>query len=843
MGRHSCAPHDDHGVNSTRAETGRGAPRFAFTALAGLVLLAAAGQRAAGEGERFYERQIRPILKANCFRCHSHAAGKAKGGLVVDSPANLLRGGDSGPAIVPGAPEKSLLIRAVRHTDPDLQMPPSGKKLAEAQVALLSQWVKMGAPAPGLKKTGKDRRGRITAEDRAWWAFQPVRSPPVPVVADDGWSRNEIDRFLFQKLAAAGLKPAPEAGRQTLIRRVYFDLVGLPPTPGEVDAFLADPSPQAYEKLIDRLLASPHYGERWARHWLDLARYAESDGFRIDEYRPTAWRYRDYVIRSFNQDKPYNRLVAEQLAGDELAPDDPEALTGTAFLRHTIYEYNQRDVRTQWADMLNDLTDVTGDVFLGLGLGCARCHDHKFDPILQQDYYRLQAFFTPFLPRDDVPLATAAQRSEYRTRLAKWEEMTAPIRRQLEAIEAPHRRAAARDAIAKFPDDIQAMLHKAPSARAPLEQQLAELAYRQVLHEFKLLEGKLKGGEKQRHAEFKRQLAAFDRFRPAPLPAGLSVTDVGPVAPPTLVPKKPRQRPVEPGLLAVLDDQPAVIGRVAAAPRSTGRRTALARWLTRPDHPLTTRVIVNRVWQYHFGRGLVATASDFGRLGQPPTHPGLLDWLATRFVRDGWSFKKMHRLILTSSAYRQSATAAAAPAALRRDPENRLLWRGGTRRLDAEQIRDALLAATGELDLRMGGPGALAGQPRRTIYTKVLRNRRDPLLDVFDSPEGFTSTAQRNVTTTATQALLLFNSRSLLQRAQALAARLTRDGRASDGERVTAAYRLAYGRRPTAAEQGAALAFLREQAGRARNTADPHAAALADFCHVLLNSNEFLYLD
>ncbi len=817
---------------------------LAFAALAGNVL-AGAAPRPAPAGVKFYVEYVRPVLAANCYRCHSHSARKAKGGLMVDSRQGLLQGGDSGPALVPGAPDKSLLLRAVRHADAGLHMPPGGKKLKDEQIALLDRWVKMGAPAPAVNPEAARHPGTITAEDRAWWAFRPVREPAVPGAAGQGWSRNPIDRFVAAKLAAEGLRPAPEADRAALIRRVSFDLVGLPPAPHEVDAFVADRSPDAYERLIDRLLASPRYGERWARHWLDLARYAESDGFRLDEYRPTAWRYRDYVVRSFNQDKPYARFVTEQLAGDEVAPDDPDALTATAFLRHTIYEYNQRDVRTQWADMLNDLTDVTGDVFLGLGLACARCHDHKFDPILQRDYYRLQAFFTPVLPRDDVPLATPAQRAAYRDRLAQWEAKTATVRGQIDALLAPHRDKARRDAVSKFPDDIQAMLNKPLAERSPLEGQLAALAYRQVQYEFDHLEAKIKGPDKAKLAALKRQLAELEADRPAPLPVGLTVTDVGPAAPPTLVPKKARPEPVEPGFLTVLDAGPAPIRTVPTAPHSTGRRTALARWITRPDNPLTARVIVNRLWQYHFGRGLVATASDFGRLGEKPTHPELLDWLAARFVKDGGSFKKMHRLILTSAAYRQSATAPPPAEALRKDPDNRLLWRGQTRRLDAEQIRDAVLAATGELDLTQGGPGVTIDRPRRTIYVKVLRNRREPLLDVFDSPEGFTSTARRNTTTTTTQALLLFNGKAFLDRARALARRLHREAPAGDEERVVLAYRLVYGRAPTADERAAARDFLREQARRvdAKGSTDVREAALVDFCHALLNSNEFLYVD
>ena len=816
------------------------------------------------EGLKFYEQEVRPILSANCFKCHSHEAKKAKGGLVVDSLGGLLKGGDTGPAIVPGAPDKSLLIRAVRQVDDELKMPQGGKKLSQDQIDRLVRWVKMGAPAPAAETGIKAARTKITEEDRAWWAYQPVREPPVPAPlapdpsppstgergehapADDTWCRNAIDRFIYAKLAAEGLNPSPEADRAALCRRVTFDLTGLPPTPTEVDAFLADLAPGAYERLIDRLLASPRYGEHWARHWLDLARYAESDGFRADGYRPNAWRYRDYVIRAFNEDKPYDRFVLEQLAGDEIAPDDPEALAATAFQRHTIYEYNQVDCRSQWADMLNDLTDVTGDVFLAMGMGCARCHDHKFDPILQKDYYSLQAFFAGFVPRDDIPLAAQRQRAEYQARLAKWEALTADLRKQIDQLEAKARAAGTRRAHKRFPPDIQAILDKPAPARTPLEEQLYCLAYRQVDFEYTRVDTRMKKEEIKEVTALRRKLAAFDAYRPAPLPAAMTVADVGPVAPPTLIPRKGKQ-PVEPAFPEVLGEKAPAITPPPAAPHSTGRRTALARWMTRADNPLTTRVIVNRLWQYHFGRGLVATSSDFGKLGEKPSHPELLDWLAVRFVKDGWSFKKMHRLILTSATYRQSALAPAPPVAIKKDPENRLLWRGSTRRLDAEQIRDAILAATGELDLHMSGPGAPASTPRRSIYIKVLRNKHDPLLDVFDAPEGFTSTAQRNVTTTPTQALLLFNGKQLQQRAQAFAQRLAREHPGGLEEQVTAAYRLAYGRPPEPAEQTRAMEFLHEQArhpeGRGAGPGPPAASALVDFCHALLNSNEFVYVD
>jgi mono/diheme cytochrome c family protein len=752
----------------------------------------------------FFENKVRPILAENCFRCHSAAQNKTKGNLTLDTLAGALKGGDTGPAIVPGKPGDSLLIKAIRHEEP--KMPPKNK-LTDAQIAILTEWVKSGAPWPGSKAARTP--GKITDADRQWWAFQPVRAGTPPAVENADWSANPIDRFIYHRLQSEGLQPSSQADRATLIRRMSFDLHGLPPSPEEVAAFVADPSPTAYEQLVDRLLASPRYGERWARQWLDLVRYAESDGFRIDDFRPDAWRYRDYVIRALNADKPYDRFVREQLAGDELWPDDPDARTATGYLRHWIYEYNQRDVRTQWDNILNDLTDVTGEAFLGLGFGCARCHDHKFDPILQKDYYRLQAFFAAILPREDVPLATPQEVAANREQLARWEAATAELRQEIERIEAPYRAKAATTAIEKFPPDIQVMIHKPVAEREPLEHQLAELAYRQVMFEFTRLEGKIKDDDKQRLVTLRKQLTEFNKLKPAPLPMGLSVTDAGRAAPLTFIPKK-KLPAVEPGYLTLYDEQPAAIP-VANAP-TTGRRSELARWITRPDNALTTRVIVNRVWQGHFGRGLVATASDFGRLGEKPSHPELLDWLAHRFVEDGWSLRKLHRLILTSATYRQSATAPARAEALKKDPDNRLLWKMATRRLDAEQIRDTLLWTTGELDTSAGGPGVAPTNPRRSIYTTVMRNTRDPLLDVFDAPEGFVSSAERNVTTTATQALLMINSPYMLQRAKALAERLQKDKYVDDRERLDAVCRLTFGRLPTEKERRRMLAFLQKDA-------------------------------
>ena len=521
----------------------------------------------------------------------------------------------------------------------------------------------------------------------------------------------------------------------------------------------------------------------------------------------TPGAYRDYVIAAFNNDKPYDRFVREQLAGDELFPGNPEARIGTAFLRHGIYEYNNRDVATQWTNILNDLTDVTADVFLGLGVQCARCHDHKFDPILQKDYYRLQAFFAPIRMRDDLLLATPQEEATYWEKLKSWEAKTADTRGQIADLEKPYRDKAKEEVITKFPPETAALLRKPAADRTPLEQQLAELAYRQVTYEFDRLLNRMKAGDKDKWVALTKQLAAFDGEKPAAPASAFCVTDVGAKASPVRMPKRDHLGDIAPGILTLLDEKPADI---VPLENSTGRRAALARWLTDAENPLTARVIVNRVWQYHFGRGLVATSSDFGKLGEPPSHPELLDWLARRFVDDGWSFKKLHRLILTSATWRQSSISNP-PSSVSTDPDNRFISRTTTRRLDAEQIRDAILATTGELDLTAGGPSVDSAKPRRSIFTKVLRNTHDPLLEVFDLPEGFASTSERNVTTTPTQSLMMINSPWMLARAGAFARRVQRDNSADLREQLTDAIRLAVGRDPAAGELESIERFLSGQ--------------------------------
>lgn len=749
--------------------------------------------------------------------------------------------------------------------------------------ALLVVWHSLFLPA-GLAAPAKE----ITPEDRAWWAFQKVSRSAAPEVKNTRWARNPIDAFILAKLEAARLQPAPPADKATLLRRAYLDMVGLPPTPQELAAFLADKSPRAFEKVIDRLLASPQYGERWARHWLDLARYAESEGFKADETRPNAWRYRDYVIKSFNTDKPYDRFVCEQIAGDELWPDDSDARVATGFNRHYPDESNARNLVQRRQEILNDITDTTGAVFIGLTYACARCHDHKYDPILQADYYRLQAFFANVGARDDLELCSAKEAAEYRKKLSAWEEKTKDIRAEMSGIESRERKAQEKDYFDKYPADVKAAWNKPESERTPMERWMVWKA-KQYLdpasHEYvgatSVVIGKLRGEQKARWQELKAELDEFPEPRPADPPMGIGLVDLGREAPKTCVLArgvfdKPREE-VQPGFLTVLDPGPAKIVPPAEI-ASTGRRTALAKILTDPNNPLTARVMVNRIWQYHFGRGIVATPSDFGSRGERPTHPELLDWLADEFVRHDWSIKYLHRLILSSSAYQEASAYREAAAQI--DPEDKLLWRFPRQRLEGEVIRDSALAVAGRLNLKMGGPSVFPELPdgmptpaggwkvnaqtderdRRSVYIFVRRNTRYPMFDAFDEPDPHESCSRRNVTTSPVQALTLLNSRLTLEWAQSFAGRVLESAGPDPDQQIETAFRLAYCRKPDREEMKTVRKFFQthreiiaERASKGEGLALPpkmpdgadtvHAATLVDFCHTLMNMDEFVYLN
>jgi hypothetical protein len=716
----------------------------------------------------------------------------------------------------------------------------------------------------GMAMTRSEEPSPFSAEDRAYWAFQPIKRPNAPTVRQRDWVRNTIDAFILAKLEAAGLSPAAEADRRTLIRRACFDLHGLPPTPRQVEQFVNDTSPEAYERLIDRLLASPRYGERWARHWLDLVRYAESDGYNQDAERPHAWRYRDYVIRAFNDDKPYDRFIAEQVAGDEYFPGDHEALVATGFLRHGPYEFNQRDVPQQRMHILNDITDVAGHVFLGLTLRCARCHDHKFDPLLQQDYFRLQAFFTPLVARDDVPLASAAEIAAHGQQLERWKAATREVREAIAKLEEPYRKIELKHKKEVFPRETQAIVDKPSGERTPWEEQIAAIASRQFYVTKEELLKHIKGEERKRWDELQKELATFDALAPKPLPMAMAASDVGPVAPPTFVPESgalddPSSH-VTPGFLTIVDPAPA---QAAPSAHSTGRRKELACWLTTRGNPLVSRVMVNRLWHYHFRGGLVGTPNDFGRQGDKCTHPELLDWLAVEFMDRGWSLKHMHRLMMTSATYRQASPAPSSAQAAQLDPNNKLLWRMRGGRLEAEAIRDAILAVCGDLNLKSSGPSVYPELPdamsarhgwaatkeaaernRRAVFMFVKRNLVHPLLESFDMPDGHESCARRQVTTTAPQALILLNGDWALDRAAAFAGRLRRDCGDDRYAQIRRAYQLAYSRSATDGEVSTTVTFLERQAGLIGDSSgSTEFAALVDFCHAILNSNELIYVD
>ena len=651
---------------------------------------------------------------------------------------------------------------------------------------------------------------QFSAEDRSWWAVQPVADPATPAEAGKNWARNGIDRFVARRLDEAGLAPAAAAGKRELVRRAYFDLHGLPPTPEQVEAFVEDSRPDAWEKLIDQLLASPRYGERWGQHWLDVVRWAESDGYNQDAFRPQAWPYRDYVIKSFNDDKPYDRFVREQLAGDELDPANPEVMIGTAFLRNGIYEFNQRDVRTHWGLIVDELTRVTSETFLGLGLGCAQCHDHKFDPLLQEDYFAMQAFLAPVRWRFDLTLADADEQQRYEKKLADWKKATAGIRSRIDKILEPRVRQRQAGQLRMFPADIQELYARAETERSPYEQQLVELTDIQIRYERTRFDEKKRVPEadRKRLAALRAELAKFDHLKPEPLPPAFVATDIRTEAPKVWLESRDGNVEVGPAFPALLET-----GRPDIAPteNSTGRRLALAEWITRADNPFATRVIVNRLWQYHFAQGIVATPNDFGTLGEAPSHPELLDWLTTRFLEGGWKIKPLHRLIMNSAVYRQTARREPGETESATDPGNRLLWRYPPLRLDAEQIRDAMLVASGEMVHRLGGESVEGAEPRRSVYVKKMRNTPDEMLRGFDAPPGFESTPQRVATTAPTQSLLLINGAWSMERARALARRVLAGKSAIDPAIVREVIATVYGREPRDTETERALAFVRAQ--------------------------------
>ncbi|MFO0801553.1 MAG: DUF1549 and DUF1553 domain-containing protein [Gemmataceae bacterium] len=652
------------------------------------------------------------------------------------------------------------------------------------------------------------------------WAYKPVTKPALPAGAN-----NPVDAFLPAKSNPAEKRP--------LLRRITFDLTGLPPTSEEMDAFLKDNSPNAYGKVVDRLLASPRYGERQALFWLDLVRFAESDGFKADDFRPTAWRYRDYIIQSFNDDKPYDRFIKEQLAGDEIDPENPAALIATGFLRHSPYEYNAVDVEQKRQDMLNDIADTTASAFLGITLGCAKCHDHKTDPITQRDYYRFQAFFAGFWPKDE-PILNRDERRAFEKKLAEWEAKASEVKKELDALEKPVREKAMAKERFRFPKEYSSLIDLPMAERDPLQKQLAMLVERQVYSRAKVTSAQMPAAVKPQWETMTKRMAELEKDRPPEPPTAMCMTDVGTRVPTTYLLKRgswrARGEEMTPGFLSAIDDRDAV---VKPATRTSGRRTALAEWIADAKNPLTSRTMVNRIWQQHFGNGIVGTSSDLGVTGDRPTHPELLDWLAAEFSRT-WSVKHIHRLIVTSAAYRQSTFPR--------------------RRLDGEALRDAMLASASLMNNRMGGPSVFPELPaeikaanwkpsadaaernRRSIYVCVKRNLRYPLFSLFDSPDRVETCSRRFVTTTAPQALTLLNDAIVLNIAKSFGTRVLKDAGNDPEKVIDRVFELALSRLPTTEERTAMRSFLNDHKGT-------FADAVTDLCHSVLNLNEFLYVD
>jgi hypothetical protein len=916
------------------------------------------------------EEDVLPILEKNCFQCHGEALKMAN--LDLRSLDAMLKGGDKGPALAPGNAAESLLYKRVAGLEqPRMPMAPL-PELAASDVAVLKSWINQGAhwsqtaaaapqpaPIPSQKPAagyGDYQETVITDQHRQWWAFQkPIRRTP-PAVSDARWAAHPIDAFVKASLDAQGLVPAPEADRTTLIRRLYLDVIGLLPIPAEVDAFVSDPSPRAYEDLVEGLLASPHYGERWARYWLDVVRYADSSGFEHDRDLASAWRFRDYVIKAFNEDKPYDRFLIEHLAGDELDRPTYDSLIATAYYRiGPRVRFREKDNPFYRYDYLDDIVRTTFGGFMGLSVNCARCHDHKFDPITRVDYYRSLAMFFGYV-RYDHPLAPEEEATAWARKTKEVLARLVPLQKQVAQIEAPYRKAQFEANLNKLPEEAQAAIRTPPEKRTPGQELLAaqfernldvdddnpsampedpalgiltKAATDDTTHIYKGPDAggegrpsgtrlKLSAADEDKRAALLAEIAALNQEMPEPPLAVEGVRDGdyrltpdgpgdGPAPGKTyrpeyddlnssylpepggnyqvpkvhfgangLVVEDDNKAPVvEPGFITVLAKGTE---HVAHPPDrtdfvSSGRRRALAEWIASPENPLTARVLVNRLWYWHFGRGIVPTPGNFGKMGMPPSHPELLDWLATEFVRQGWSIKQMQRLILTSQTYR-SASSFYNAENIQKDPTNVFLWRYPVRRVEGEVIRDMILSASGQINLEAGGPPFFPATPvrvregyrqgrweltkeepatwRRSIYSYWKRGMKFPMFDVHDQPDQNVTTEKRNVSTVPTQALTLLNNEFTLLQARYLADRVRQEAGAAPEKQVQTLYRFALSRQPSRNELSTSLEFLareREfQSGRPDSASgdsserSPELSALTRLAHAMLNLNEFVYI-
>ncbi len=893
----------------------------------------------------YFEKSVRPILVKHCYECHS--GSETNGGLAVDTRAGLLKGGDSGAALTPGEPDKSRLIEAVRYKNPDLQMPPKNR-LTPAEVAALEQWVKQGAhdPRQAVSPAATHLAGMSIEEGRNFWSFRPLTKPVVPAVKNAAWIQTPLDAFIMAKLEAAGLQPAPPADKRTLIRRVKFDLTGLPPTADEIAAFLADDSADAWTKVVERLLKSPDYGVRWGRHWLDVARYADSNGLDENLAFGNAWRYRDYVVDAFNEDKPFDRFVIEQLAGDLLPEADRRTKTATGFLVLGAKVLAEPDRDKLMMDTIDEQLDTIGKAFLGMTLGCVRCHDHKFDPLKQTDYYALAAIFKSTKTFDATSTGAIKHWHEHPfaadDEIARMKTVDAALAEKKKAASTYKSAAVAKlrsDARAKATEYLIACAGFDPSMPLTQVEQIAKPLglHAHILHHCRLhLEYHPDDpffGKWHELAATRNLLAIENHFRPLFAAAETAWADAKKADPkatkladPQLeaaraalydlsgflaVPTQPEfafdaetlaeyhrlaeiarvlesGSPDLPSAMGVSDDKVLAslpihirgnhrnLGTPVARgfpevmrtndpqptlPAEQSGRLELAQWLASSQHPLTARVYVNRVWRWHFGAGIVASTENFGKLGDRPTHPELLDWLASHFIDARWSTKDLHRLILSSSVYQMGSTHPHESNESRVDPENHLLWKFRIQRLEAESIRDAILATTGRLDRSIGGKTVpLRNRQfvfdhtsidhtkydslRRAIYLPVIRNNVYTLFEQFDFPDPTMPTGSRNATVVAPQALLMMNADLVMDSADAWSRELLSHP-GNDTARVQSAYAKALGRQPTDVETQRAMAFvddLSHTAKRASPRSISRQQAWSLLCQSLLASNEFIYV-
>ncbi len=803
---------------------------------------------------KFYEQKVAPILKANCLPCHSDPK-EPSGGLLLTNRKAILKGGVTGAAVKLAEADSSLLVQVIRYQG--RMMPPTGK-MSQANIDTLVDWVKQGLPMPEPKAGAGEPvfsgPPPVNAETKKWWSFRPVKRPRVPRPNSAPVApKNPIDAFILAKLEGAKLKPVPLAGKAALLRRATYDLTGLPPTAQETASFLADKSPNAYEKVVDRLLASPHYGEKWARHWMDLVRYAETNSFERDSPKPMVWKYRDYLIRSFNADKPYSRFLTEQLAGDELPNPTPETIIATGYYRLGQWDDEPADPEQARCDELDDLVATTGQVFLGLTVNCARCHDHKIDPIPQKDYYRMTAIFAG-TTRYGVRSSESVVKNSLRVTASPEDQKTFAAEMTLYRAKLGAMNAVLSALEAKVTPDF-----------SPVDKE----EFRSEMNRPGLLKKRVgKGVTEAEFAEYEAKTKERDALLNAPpkgLDQALAVSEEGKTPPPSYLlqrgnPHSPGEE-VTPGFVSVLSPPEPLIPPLPAEVPSSGRRLALADWLASEKNPLTARVMANRIWQTHFGRGIVRSSSNFGFLGTPPTHPELLDWLASELVRNGWKLKPLHRQIMLSEAYRRSSQGDR--AALTKDPENDLFWRFDMRRLSAEEVRDSILFADGSLNPVMYGPSVfpkipdevLAGQSvpgagwtvsnpeesaRRSVYVHVKRSLPLPVLASFDAADTDFTCPVRFSTTQPTQALGTLNSAFIREQAQIFAGNILKTAGGNPVAQVKAVLRRVLAREPSAKEVLRGTNYL---ARTRKKFAVTEGQALRSFCLIALNLNEFLYLE